>query len=194
MDRTATITRQTKETEIKIHLNIDGTGRAEVNTSIPFMDHMLELFCLNSRFDLRIEARGDTQVDLHHLVEDLGICLGEAFKEALGEKKGIQRYGHITLPMDEALVRVALDLSNRPYLAYQVGQVPALMGGFDIRLLKEFFRALCFTGGITLHFDLIRGEEPHHIAEAIFKAFGRAISCAVKITGPDEVPSTKGVL
>jgi len=194
MDRTATITRQTKETQVKIRLNIDGTGRAEINSSIPFMDHMLELFCLNSRFDLTLEAQGDTQVDLHHLVEDLGISLGEAFKEALGEKKGIQRYGYTTLPMDEALVRVALDLSNRPYFVYEVAHVPALMGGFDIRLLKEFFRALSFNGGITLHIDLIRGEEPHHIAEAIFKAFGRAISCAVKITGPDEVPSTKGVL
>lgn len=192
--RTSQITRQTKETTINVYLNLDGKGSARSKTTIGFMDHMLELLAFHGGMDLEVEAKGDTHVDLHHLVEDLGLTLGKAIKEALGEKKGIERYGDATIPMDEALARVSIDISNRPILVYCVKEPAALMGGFDVRLLKEFFRALSNEGGITLHIDLIRGEEPHHVAEAIFKAFGRALSKAVKITALEGVPSSKGVL
>lgn len=192
--RTSQITRQTRETTIKVYLNLDGQKKASVKTNIGFMDHMLELLAFHGGFDLEVEAKGDTHVDLHHLVEDLGLTLGKALKEALGDKKGIERYGDATIPMDEALARVAIDISSRPMLIYSVNEPVALMGGFDLRLLKEFFRALSNEGGITLHIDLIRGEEPHHVAEAIFKAFGRSLSKAVKHTDLDCVPSSKGIL
>ncbi len=192
--RTAQITRRTKETEIELYLNLDGEGKISLDTGIGFMDHMLELFAFHGGFDLTIKAKGDTHVDLHHLVEDLGLSLGRALKDALGEKLGIERYADVSIPMDEALARVALDISNRPMLIYEVEHISPLMGGFDIRLLKEFFRALTTEAKITLHIDLIRGEEPHHIGEAIFKACGKAIFRATRVSERDKPPSTKGIL
>lgn len=192
--RISQTTRQTKETTIKVYLNLDGQGKAAIKTTIGFMDHMLELFAFHGSLDMEVEASGDTHIDAHHLVEDLGLCIGKAIKEALGDKSSIERYADTTLPMDEALARVALDISNRPFLTYEVKNPYPLEGGFDIRLLKEFFRAISVEAGITLHIDLIRGEDPHHIAEAIFKAFGRSIGKATRITGPKGIPSTKGIL
>jgi imidazoleglycerol-phosphate dehydratase len=196
MDRKATIERNTKETEVKIDLNLDGMGRAAVETGIPFLDHMLSLVAAHGFLDLEIQARGDTEVDDHHTVEDLGIAMGMALRKALQEKKGIRRYGESTVPMDEALARVVVDISNRPVLAYRVSLQRRTTGSFDVGLLREFFRALVIHAGLTLHVDLLTGDEPHHVSEAIFKAFARALDQA---TGFDprlgeKVPSTKGLL
>jgi imidazoleglycerol-phosphate dehydratase len=196
MDRKATIERNTKETEVKIDLNLDGMGRAAVETGIPFLDHMLSLVAAHGLLDLEIQARGDTEVDDHHTVEDLGIAMGMALRKALQEKKGIRRYGESTVPMDEALARVVVDISNRPVLAYRVSLQRRTTGSFDVGLLREFFRALVIHAGLTLHVDLLTGDEPHHVSEAIFKAFARALDQA---TGFDprlgeKVPSTKGLL
>jgi imidazoleglycerol-phosphate dehydratase len=196
MTRQAKIDRKTKETDIKIKLDIDGSGKSKVDTGIAFMDHMLTLLAAHGFLDLEVIARGDTQVDDHHTVEDLGICLGMAMKEALAGKKGIRRYGEATIPMDESLARVVVDLSNRPNLAYRVRLKKTTTGAFDVGLIKEFFRALVTQSGISMHVDLIAGDEPHHVSEAIFKAFARAFDRAC---GPEErlsgdVPSTKGIL
>jgi imidazoleglycerol-phosphate dehydratase len=196
MSRKAEIHRKTNETEITISLNIDGTGRATIDTGIPFMDHMLRLFSAHSFIDLDITARGDIDVDHHHTIEDIGICLGTAINEALGSRKGIARYGEAHLPMDETLARVVLDLSNRPFLSYNVPSSVRHSGSFDVGLIKEFLRAFVNHGGITLHVDLIHGEEPHHIAEAIFKGLARAMDSAV---APDQrlgggIRTTKGTL
>ncbi len=196
MSREAEIKRQTSETDIHLRLNLDGRGQSAVDTGIPFVDHMLTLLSAHGFLDLTIKARGDTEVDLHHTVEDLGICLGDAIARALGEKKGIRRYGEATVPMDEALARVVMDISNRPALAYRVRLERQSTGTFDVGLVRELFRALATHAGITLHIDLLAGEDPHHVSEAIFKAFARALDQA---TAPEErlrdrVPSTKGLL
>ncbi len=196
MPRQAEIHRESKETDIHVRLNLDGSGQAQVSTSIPFMDHMLTLLSAHGFLDLEIQARGDTQIDDHHTVEDLGICLGSALKAALGEKHGIRRYGEATVPMDEALARVVLDLSNRPGLWYRVRLKKQTAGSFDVGLVKELFRALAIHAGMTLHIDLLAGEEPHHIAEAVFKAFARALDHATTVEDrlQGQVPSTKGLL
>jgi imidazoleglycerol-phosphate dehydratase len=196
MARKAKIDRETKETRIRIKLDIDGTGKIKVDTGIPFMDHMLTLMAAHGFLDLEITAKGDTEVDDHHTVEDLGICLGKAIKEALGEKKGIRRYGEATIPMDEALARVVMDISNRPGLAYRVSLKKTITGTFDVGLVTEFFRALITNAGITMHVDLLAGDEPHHVAEVIFKAFARALdqACSLDNRLGEGVPSTKGLL
>lgn len=193
--RVARIERKTRETEVKLQLNLDGRGDYRIRTSVPFLDHMLALFCKHGFFDLKIDASGDTEIDLHHTVEDIGICLGKSVKEALGEKKGITRYGSCFLPMDEALAFVAIDISSRPYMVFNVPLPKAKVGNFDVELLKDFFRAFVNNSGVTLHIVLHYGENLHHISEAIFKAFGRALSKAAsfheKVRG---IPSTKGEL
>lgn len=196
MDRKATIERKTKETEVRLQINLDGTGAAAVDTGIPFLDHMMSLVAAHGFFDLDIQAKGDTEVDDHHTVEDLGISMGMALRKALHEKRGIRRYGEATIPMDEALARVVVDISNRPVLAYRVSLSKRTTGTFDVGLLREFFRALVTHAGVTMHVDLLAGDEPHHVSEAIFKAFARALDQA---TGYDprlgeSVPSTKGLL
>lgn len=196
MKRSSKIDRKTKETEIHLKLNLDGTGLSSVDTGIPFMDHMLTLFTAHGFMDMELTARGDTEIDDHHTVEDLGICLGSALNEALGDKRGIKRYGMATIPMDETLIRVVIDISNRPILSYRVPLKNRTTGTFDVSLMKEFFRALVINAGITMHIDLLAGEEPHHISEAIFKASGRALDQASSLEDrlDGSVPSTKGLL
>jgi len=196
MTRKATIERQTRETEIKITLDLDGKGQANINTGIPFLDHMLSLTAAHGLMDLSITAKGDIEVDFHHTVEDLGICLGKAINQALGEKKGIWRYGQAIIPMDEALVRVIIDLSNRAFLAYRVTLEQSRAGSFDVTLLKEFFRALVNDARMTMHIDLLYGRDAHHISESIFKAFARALDQATALDPRRKgvVPSTKGIL
>jgi imidazoleglycerol-phosphate dehydratase len=196
VQRTATIERRTRETDVKLVLNLDGSGVAEVATGIPFLDHMLVLMAAHGFMDIRLVAKGDTEVDHHHTVEDIGICLGEALCQAFGNKEGVRRYGFAVIPMDEALARVVIDISNRPFLSYRVELTESKTGSFDVRLVKEFFRALAQRAGLTLHVDLLSGEDPHHISESIFKAFGRALDQATGIEDRlgKRVPSTKGVL
>ncbi|HAR64483.1 MAG: imidazoleglycerol-phosphate dehydratase HisB [Candidatus Margulisiibacteriota bacterium] len=193
--RAATIERKTFETEIKLTINLDGSGTSQINTKIPFFDHMLTLFSKHGSFDLMVEANGDIDVDLHHTIEDIGICLGQALKQALGTKKGINRYGFFILPMDEAQCKTVIDISNRPYLKYSVLFPTEKTGNFDAQLVQEFFQALVVNGGLTLHIDVAHGENVHHIIEAIFKCFARALSHASSINPKsDEIPSTKGIL
>ncbi len=194
--RTAQITRETQETQIRLELNLDGTGVSEIDTGIPFFDHMLTLLARHGLFDLKLKAAGDIEVDYHHTVEDTGIVLGQALKQALGEKRGIRRYGFFLLPMDEALARVALDLSNRQAFVYNVAYKDAMVRDFSIGLVKEFFQAFANEAGCNLHINLEYGEEPHHIAEAIFKCFARALDAATSIDPRlgDAVPTTKGTL
>ncbi len=193
--RKSEINRQTKETKISLALNLDGSGRAEINTGVPFMDHMLTLLTVHGFFDLAIKAEGDIEVDGHHTVEDLGICLGQALRQALGQGSAIRRYGDSAVPMDETLVRVALDLSNRPFLFYQVALKDSKVGTFDTELAKEFLRSFSLHGGNTLHVDMIRGENSHHIIEAIFKALGRALDQATTLDPRlNGVLSSKGTL
>jgi imidazoleglycerol-phosphate dehydratase len=196
MGRHAKVDRKTKETEIHLKLDLDGGGQSHIETGIPFMDHMLGLMAAHGFFDIELTGKGDREIDDHHTVEDLGISLGTALKEALGEKKGIRRYGEATVPMDEALARVVMDISNRPVLSYRVSLKKRTTGTFDVGLVKEFFRALVTHAGITLHIDLLAGEDPHHISEAIFKAFARALDRAVGLENrlDGNVPSTKGLL
>ncbi|MFC1866631.1 imidazoleglycerol-phosphate dehydratase HisB [Thermodesulfobacteriota bacterium] len=196
MDRKATIDRKTKETDIRLNLNLDGKGNSEVETGIPFLDHMLILMAAHGFMDLEASASGDTEVDYHHTVEDIGICMGMAIKNALGDKKGIRRYGQAEVPMDEALARVVIDISNRPFLAYRVSLNESKTGKFDVGLVKEFFRALVNYAGITMHVDLLSGKDAHHVAESIFKAFGRALDLAIRVEKrlEGEIPSTKGIL
>jgi imidazoleglycerol-phosphate dehydratase len=193
--RKAEVIRKTKETEVVLRIDLDGSGRYSVKTGIPFFDHMLSLLVHQSRMDLLIKARGDLHVDHHHTVEDVGICLGDGIRKALGEAKGIHRYGMALTPMDETLVSIALDLSMRPCLVFHVKLRKTRIGTFDPELVEEFFRALCNHGRLTLHVNLLYGRNSHHMVEAIFKGFGRALREAVS---PDprssEVPSTKGVL
>jgi imidazoleglycerol-phosphate dehydratase len=194
--RIATITRNTKETQIHMELNVDGTGVSEIDTGIPFFDHMLTLFAKHGLFDLKVQATGDIEVDYHHMVEDTGIVLGQAIKQALGEKRGIRRYGFFLLPMDESLARVALDLSNRQAFVYKVDYPFPMVRDFSIVLVKEFFQAFANDAACNLHIHLEYGEEPHHIAEAIFKGFARALDMATTIDPRLEgaLPSTKGTL
>ena len=196
MERKATVERNTAETDIGLTLNLDGTGLSVIRTGIPFLDHMLTLMTAHGFLDLEMTADGDTEIDDHHTVEDIGICLGMALKKALGDKRGLRRYGEATVPMDEAMARVVMDISNRPFLAYRVSTKYSFTGHFDIKLIKEFFRAVVNHSGITLHVDLFSGEDAHHIAESIFKAFSRALDQAVGIENRlgGEVPSTKGLL
>ena len=194
--RIAKITRNTKETQIQMELNVDGTGVSEIETGIPFFDHMLTLFAKHGLFDLKVKATGDTDVDYHHMVEDTGIVLGQAVKEALTEKRGIRRYGFFLLPMDESLARVSLDLSNRQAFVYKVDYQVPMVRDFNIVLVKEFVQAFANEAACNLHINLEYGEEPHHIAEAIFKAFARALDLATTIDPRmgDALPSTKGTL
>ncbi|ADE55377.1 imidazoleglycerol-phosphate dehydratase HisB [Coraliomargarita akajimensis] len=194
--RIATLERNTKETQIRMELNLDGTGVSEVDTGIPFFDHMLTLFAKHGLFDLKVKATGDIDVDYHHMVEDTGIVLGQCLKQALGDKAGIRRYGFFLLPMDESLARVALDLSNRQAFVYKVDFKFPMVRDFSIVLIKEFFQAFANDAACNLHINLEYGEEPHHIAEAIFKGFARALDMATEIdprTG-GALPSTKGTL
>jgi imidazoleglycerol-phosphate dehydratase len=195
-ERQATVIRKTKETDIKLELLLDGKGAANIQTGIPFMDHMLTLIAGHGFLDLNINAKGDLEVDAHHTVEDLGICLGKALSQALGEKEGIQRFGCAFAPLDEALARTVVDLSNRPFLAYRVSPKESKTGNFDVHLLREFFRGLVVHSGMTLHIDLISGDDAHHVAESICKSFAKALDQAVspepRLQG--KVPSTKGLL
>ena len=194
--RCAEITRKTNETDISLKLNIDGSGVSEINTGIGFLDHMLTLFAKHGRFDLDVVCKGDTWVDFHHSAEDIGICLGKAFKDALGDMKGIVRYSDINLPMDEALIMAAVDVSGRSYLVFNVDFPTYKIGDFDTELFKEFFEAFASNAGITLHFKKIHGKNSHHIGEACFKAVARVMKTAVSIDEKykDDIPSTKGVL
>tara|TARA_B100000963_G_C22591797_1_gene655878 strand:+ start:494 stop:1090 length:597 start_codon:yes stop_codon:yes gene_type:complete len=195
-ERIASLVRETEETQIKAFLNLDGTGKAEVDTGVPFFDHMLTLFAAHGLFDLEVVAKGDVKVDYHHTVEDVGIVLGQLFKNAVGDKKGMRRYGFFILPMDECLGRVAIDLGNRPFLEYQVIAPTFYVRDFNIVLVKEFCRAFSNTLGANLHIKLEYGEEPHHIAECIFKCLARAVDMASSIDSRLEgrLPSTKGML
>lgn len=194
--RKAKIVRKTKETEISLELNLDGSGKRNIKTPVPFLNHMLELFTKHGMFDMNLKAAGDVSVDDHHTVEDTGICLGNAIKKALGMKKGIERYGNSSMPMDETLSVVSVDISGRPYLVFNVRfSRPGRKAEFDFSLLEDFFRALCFNAGITLHVNLEYGRNNHHIAESIFKGFAKALNSAVRINpGVKGVPSTKGRL
>lgn len=194
--RTKTIKRTTNETDISLTLNLDGTGQAQIESGCGFLDHMLTLFARHGRFDLSLSCKGDTDVDFHHTVEDIGICMGEALASALGDKRGICRYAQQLLPMDEALVLLAVDLCGRSYLGYRVTGLKEHVGTFDTELAEEFLLALIRSAGITLHVQMLSGCNTHHMLEAVFKALGRALKDAVKIdeTCRDEIPSTKGVL
>ena len=187
--------RKTRETEIETVLNLDGSGKSEISTGIGFMDHMLELFARHGKFDLKVKACGDLKVDAHHTMEDLGLVLGAAFAQALGDKAGIRRYGSFLLPMDETLVLVALDLSGRPYLVYDLVPPVEKVGTLDTALFHEFFQAFCVKGGINLHIKLLTGGEVHHIFEAVFKGLARALEQAVSQDPREKgIPSTKGIL
>jgi imidazoleglycerol-phosphate dehydratase len=193
--RQSRVERSTRETQIGLHLNLDGTGAAKIETGIPFFNHMLEAWAKHALMDLHVDAKGDLDVDLHHTVEDVGICLGRALREALGDKKGIVRYGASFLPMDEALLHAAVDISGRPYLVFNVPLARTRIASFDLDLIKDFFRAVAVNAEITLHLTMHYGENLHHIAEATFKAAGRALAEATRlnprITG---ILSTKGSL
>lgn len=194
--RTSEVTRNTNETQIMVSLNLDGSGEGEISTGVPFMDHMLELFSKHGFFDLEIKAKGDIDIDYHHLVEDMGITLGQAFSEALGKKAGIKRYGFFVLPMDETLVTVALDLSNRAFLVFDAPLPISLVRDFNVQLFKEFFQAFANEAGCNLHIRLEHGKEPHHVAEAMFKGFAKALDLATSLEPRlnGGVPSTKGTL
>ena len=195
MSRRAKIIRKTTETDIQLEIDLDKTTGTKVDTTIPFFDHMLELFARHGFFKLIIKGKGDTQIDDHHLIEDLGICLGKAVGQALGKKMGINRYGSASVPMDECLCRVDLDISGRPYLIYNVKYGRRKIGGFDPALVKEFFKAFTDNSGITLHINFVYGDNGHHIIEAIFKAFARAMRKAVALNDNIKgVLSTKGSL
>lgn len=194
--RTASVERNTKETQISVSLNLDGTGTYDVSTGIGFLDHMLEQLSRHSLIDLTVKAEGDLHIDFHHTTEDTGIAIGEAFAEALGDRKGITRYGSAYIPMDETLSRVALDISNRPYLIWRVDFSKPKLGDMDTELFKEWFQAFAQAAGITLHVDNLYGENNHHIVESCYKGIARALRQAIEIDPrkADEVPSTKGVL
>ena len=191
--RKAKIHRKTLETDVDIELNLDSNKKSEISTTIPFMDHMLVLFSAHAGIYLKIKAKGDTEIDDHHLIEDIGITLGQAFKQALEDKKGIVRYGHFLLPMDEALAYVALDISGRPFLSYEAKKKKKKIG-FNYDLIQEFFIAFVNNAGMTLHIKMMKGRNNHHIAESIFKGVGRALAIAVSISkkNKNKIPSTKG--
>ena len=194
--RLAEIKRETAETEIYLEINIDGKGECRINTGCGFLDHMLTLFSRHGRFDLTVNCKGDTQVDYHHTAEDIGICLGEAFSKALGNKKGITRYGSMMLPMDEALILSAVDISGRGMLCYDLSIPTEKVGDFDTELVKEFFIAFCRKADVTVHIRSLAGENSHHIIEGAFKSVARSLAaaCSIDERYKDEIPSTKGVL
>jgi imidazoleglycerol-phosphate dehydratase len=194
-ERKSTIVRKTKETDIRIELGLDGSGQYEVSTGIPFFDHMLESFARHALFDLKVAAQGDVKVDLHHTVEDVGIGLGEAVRQALGSAEGIRRFGAVSLPMAEAKVEVALDVSNRPYLVYRVDLANDRIGDFDVALTEDFLQALAQNAGLDLHVEMRYGRSPHHVVEAVFKGVARALRTAVEID-PRQMglPTVKGAL
>lgn len=194
--RTSQLTRKTAETDVSVEINLDGTGVYDNQTGVGFFDHMLDQLARHSLIDTTIRATGDLHIDDHHTVEDVGITLGQALTKALGEKRGIRRYGSCLLPMDDALVRTALDLSARPFLIWNVDLPTAKIGGFDTELVREFFQALSTHGGITLHVDMLHGLNSHHIAEAAFKSVARALREAVEVDPrkAEDIPSTKGAL
>ena len=194
--RRAEITRKTKETQITLSVDLDGSGTSRLNTGLPFLEHMLEQVARHGLIDIVLEAKGDLHIDAHHTVEDIGITLGQAIAKAVGEKKGIRRYGHAYVPLDEALSRVVIDFSGRPGLEYHVDFPRSRVGEFDVDLVHEFFQGFCNHALVTLHVDCLRGKNAHHNAETIFKAFGRALRMALEVDAraPDSVPSTKGSL
>lgn len=194
--RTAKIERNTTETQISVEINLDGSGKYEVSTGIGFLDHMLEQLSRHSLIDIKLKAKGDTHIDFHHVTEDTGIALGQAFAQALGDKKGITRYAHSYIPMDETLTRVALDVSNRPYLIWKVEFERDKVGEMDTELFKEWFQAFAFNAGVTLHIENLYGTNNHHIVESCFKGLARSLRSAAEIDArkKDEVPSTKGKL
>ncbi len=195
MTRTCRLERKTTETQVKVELNLDGQGQADIKTGIAFLDHMLTLFCVHGRFDLDVQAKGDLEVDYHHTVEDVALVLGEAVSTALDNRFGIRRYGFAVTPMDDALAEVAIDLSNRPFLVYHLPSELASVGRFDRGLAKEFFRAFAVKGGMNLHINVQYGENEHHVLESVFKSAGRALKQAVTIDADRSgVRSSKGVL
>jgi imidazoleglycerol-phosphate dehydratase len=194
--RKATVERDTRETRISVSLDLDGTGKGSFQTGVPFLEHMLDQVARHGLFDIQVQASGDLDIDAHHTVEDIGIVLGQSFAQSLGDKKGITRYGHAYVPLDEALSRVVIDFSGRPGLEYRVEYPRARIGGFDVDLVHEFFQGFVNSAQATLHIDNLQGSNAHHIAETIFKAFGRAARMAVSLDARvgDSVPSTKGRL
>jgi imidazoleglycerol-phosphate dehydratase len=194
--RKAAIKRTTKETDIAVAINLDGSGAGSISTGIGFLDHMLELFARHSRIDMDVMAAGDLHIDFHHTTEDIGIALGQAVKQALGDMRGITRYAHVLLPMDETLTRVAVDVSGRPFLVFRTTFHSEKIGTFDTQLVSEWFKAFAMNAGITLHVETLYGINDHHISESCFKGLARALRAAVEIDLParDEVPSTKGQL
>jgi imidazoleglycerol-phosphate dehydratase len=194
--RTVTVSRKTAETDIELTLTVDGTGLSEIATGVPFFDHMLTLFAKHGLFDLKVKCDGDVEVDYHHTVEDVGLVLGDALKQALGDKAGIRRYGFFLLPMDESLARIAVDIGGRPHLVYNANAPTMFVRDFNIILVKEFCRAFSNALGANLHVELVYGEEPHHVAEAIFKCLARALDVATSIDPrtAGSLPSTKGVI
>lgn len=194
--RIAEVTRNTSETKIRVSINLDGTGRQNLNSGVPFLDHMLDQIARHGMIDLDVECEGDTHIDDHHTVEDIGIALGQAVAKAIGDKAGIRRYGHAYVPMDEALSRVAIDFSGRPGLFYFVNFTRARIGNFDVDLAREFFQGFVNHANATMHIDNLRGENAHHQCETVFKAFGRAVRMALEMDPRNEnvIPSTKGVL
>ncbi|KIF80344.1 imidazoleglycerol-phosphate dehydratase HisB [Noviherbaspirillum autotrophicum] len=194
--RVAEVTRNTNETQIRVVINLDGTGQQKLNTGVPFLDHMLDQIARHGLIDLEIEARGDLHIDAHHTVEDVGITLGQAFAKAIGDKKGIRRYGHAYVPLDEALSRVVVDFSGRPGLEFHVPFKRAMIGAFDVDLTHEFFQGFVNHALVTLHIDNLRGENAHHQCETVFKAFGRALRMAAELDAraAGTIPSTKGSL
>jgi imidazoleglycerol-phosphate dehydratase len=194
--RVAEVTRNTNETQIRVAINIDGTGQQKLNTGVPFLDHMLDQIARHGLIDLDIEAKGDLHIDAHHTVEDVGITLGQAFAKAIGDKKGIRRYGHAYVPLDEALSRVVIDFSGRPGIEFNVPFTRAMIGGFDVDLTHEFFQGFVNHALVTLHIDNLRGVNAHHQCETVFKAFGRALRMAIELDprAAGTIPSTKGSL
>jgi imidazoleglycerol-phosphate dehydratase len=196
MMRAASVSRRTAETDVSLSIALDGTGKAEVATGVGFLDHMLELFARHGLFDLNVKVKGDLLVDQHHTTEDTGIALGQAFQQALGDKKGITRYFDIHLPMDETLTRIALDISGRPFLVFRTAFPTQKIGNFDTELVREFFQAFAINAGLTLHVETLYGENSHHIAESCFKGLARALRHAVSVDPKEggRIPSTKGTL
>lgn len=195
-NRTAIVSRDTSETQIQVSIDLDGSGKASFDTGVPFLDHMMDQIARHGLIDIEIKAKGDLHIDDHHTVEDIGITLGQAFAKALGDKRGIRRYGHAYVPLDEALSRVVIDFSGRPGLSYNVEYTRSMIGQFDVDLFSEFFHGFVNHASVTLHIDNLRGDNSHHIAETIFKAFGRAVRMAIEFDARmgDQMPSTKGSL
>lgn len=195
MKRTSQVTRKTSETDIKVKLNIEGSGMCTIKTPVAFLNHMLELFSKHGHFDLTVQAEGDVEIDFHHTVEDIGICLGQAVKKALGNKEKIKRFGEATVPMDEASSRVNLDMSGRPYLVFNTPPLKGKVGNFDLELVEEFFQAFANNSGTTLHITVLSGKNHHHIIESVFKAFASALDKATQTDNRTAgIPSTKGAL